>query len=80
MFDMIEFYESCLKLNISNNSNIGVRGWQATTNTAAAATAVVEKRLLPDDPNDFDDDEFNLSSCCDAGQSPPSLPQRQAAT
>ena len=29
LFDMIEHYESCNRLNISNNRTIGVRGWQA---------------------------------------------------
>ena len=28
-FDMTEYYEACLKLNISYNKNIGHRGWQA---------------------------------------------------
>ncbi|XP_064602191.1 protein phosphatase 1 regulatory subunit 37-like isoform X2 [Liolophura sinensis] len=29
LFDMIEYYESACKLNISFNKNIGVRGWQS---------------------------------------------------
>ena len=29
LFDMIEHYESCNRLNISNNRTIGIRGWQA---------------------------------------------------
>ena len=29
LFDMIEYYESCTKLNLSFNKNIGIRGWQS---------------------------------------------------
>lgn len=29
LFDMVEYYESAVHLNISGNENIGVRGWQA---------------------------------------------------
>jgi protein phosphatase 1 regulatory subunit 37 len=29
LFDMVEYYESCTRLNISYNRNIGVRGWQS---------------------------------------------------
>lgn len=29
IFDMIEYYESCMKLNISYSKNLGQRGWQA---------------------------------------------------
>ncbi|RWS11209.1 protein phosphatase 1 regulatory subunit 37-like protein, partial [Dinothrombium tinctorium] len=29
LFDMIEYYESATHLNISNNKNIDIRGWQA---------------------------------------------------
>ena len=29
LFDMIEYYESCIRLNISYNKTIGVRGWQS---------------------------------------------------
>ncbi|ELT97355.1 hypothetical protein CAPTEDRAFT_218827 [Capitella teleta] len=29
LFDMIEYYESCTRLNISYNRNLGVRGWQS---------------------------------------------------
>jgi protein phosphatase 1 regulatory subunit 37 len=29
VFDMVEYYESAVHLNISGNENIGVRGWQA---------------------------------------------------
>lgn len=29
LFDMLEYYESAKHLNISSNSDIGARGWQA---------------------------------------------------
>jgi protein phosphatase 1 regulatory subunit 37 len=29
LFDMVEYYEAAVHLNISGNENIGVRGWQA---------------------------------------------------
>ena len=29
LFDMIEFYESCTKLNLAFNKNICTRGWQS---------------------------------------------------
>ncbi|XP_049783625.1 protein phosphatase 1 regulatory subunit 37 [Schistocerca cancellata] len=29
LFDMVEYYEAAVHLNISSNPNIGVRGWQA---------------------------------------------------
>lgn len=29
LFDMIEYYEACNELNISENSNIKTRGWQS---------------------------------------------------
>ena len=29
LFDMVEYYESCTRLNISHNKNIGIRGWQS---------------------------------------------------
>jgi protein phosphatase 1 regulatory subunit 37 len=29
LFDMIEYYEACNELNISENTNIKSRGWQA---------------------------------------------------
>jgi protein phosphatase 1 regulatory subunit 37 len=29
MFDLLDYYESCQRLNISYNKNLGVRGWQA---------------------------------------------------
>ncbi|XP_032818676.2 protein phosphatase 1 regulatory subunit 37 [Petromyzon marinus] len=32
LFDMIEYYESAVHLNISFNKHIGVRGWQAAAN------------------------------------------------
>ena len=31
MFDVIEYYESCIHLNLSNNRSIGVQGYQALT-------------------------------------------------
>ncbi|CAM9778946.1 unnamed protein product [Lampetra planeri] len=32
LFDMVEYYESAVHLNISFNKHIGVRGWQAAAN------------------------------------------------
>jgi len=29
MFDLLDYYESCERLNISYNKNLGIRGWQA---------------------------------------------------
>ena len=29
MFDLLDYYESCQRLNISFNKNFGIRGWQA---------------------------------------------------
>ena len=29
LFDMIEYYEAAVKINISCNPNISMRGWQA---------------------------------------------------
>lgn len=33
MFDMLDFYESAICLNISSNNDIGTRGWQACART-----------------------------------------------
>lgn len=30
---MLDFYESAIKLNISSNNDIGIRGWQACART-----------------------------------------------
>ncbi|XP_014780741.1 protein phosphatase 1 regulatory subunit 37 isoform X1 [Octopus bimaculoides] len=32
LFDMIEYYDSTMKLNMSFNKDIGIRGWQACSN------------------------------------------------
>jgi len=29
VFDLLDYYESCERLNISYNKNLGIRGWQA---------------------------------------------------
>lgn len=33
LFDMLDFYESAICLNISSNNDIGTRGWQACART-----------------------------------------------
>lgn len=33
LFDMLDFYESAISLNISSNNDIGIRGWQACART-----------------------------------------------
>lgn len=45
MFDMLDFYESTIHLNISSNNDIGTRGWQACARTLKKVIGIYDLEI-----------------------------------
>lgn len=46
VFDLLDYYESCERLNISYNKNLGIRGWQACARFIKKVCVVASMRWM----------------------------------